>query len=55
MARGARFSIGRTLACRQLAAMAAALARRMARSCAFDRKPFLRFRIASQMRAMRER
>jgi hypothetical protein len=55
MARGARFSIGRTLSCRQLAEMATALARQMTRSCAVDRKPFLRFRIASQMRAIRER
>jgi hypothetical protein len=38
-----------------MAAVAAVLARRMTRASTFDRKPFLRFRIASQMRAVRER
>jgi hypothetical protein len=35
--------------------MAAVLARHMARASALDRKPFLRSRIASQIRAPRER
>jgi hypothetical protein len=61
--RGHAFSAGlpvssaraRTMAWRRLAAAAAMFARRLARASAVDRKHFMRFRIASQMRTLRER